>query len=594
MTALSSRSPLTRRTVLAFLAIAALTPAAARAQAVAAPEAPASMAEDAPAVQTVAVAALASYDQLMKEINFLGELGGRPAASDMVEGMIAFFTGGRGVEGLDKSRPLGMVLQTDGAAFAPILCLPVADIAPLLELAENFGFEPIEAGDGVYEVELKDQTVFVRNTGAWTFVGQTAESLAQAPQDPGSSFQNLTATYDFAVSVMAQNVPDMYRRVALEQLRQGMEEGLTQEENETEEEFAERSRLAESQVEQIGELVEGLDVVTLGWSIDAEKKHTFLDAVITGVAGSDIALAMDAYKDPKSGVNGFHRPKAAMSLLTVGTTPPELLEKQKEQTEAAIAMVRGQVQKGMKEQADSGKLPDDPAVRAALEGATEDLIDVYADMLTGGRVELGGSLDLQGDGYDMVVGGYVPDPAKVESAFKKLADAAASQEGFPGVEWGYATHAGVKMHGMTIPVPEQATEAREALGESVRVVMGVGGERVYLAVGPRGEESLKRAIDESAASAEKAILPAELIVSIGQILTAAEKVAPPQAAPVIGMVLGAMEDVPPGVDRLVMTTESVDRGMRVRYLLEEGVLKAVGNAAATAAAMQQGQAGGGY
>lgn len=584
-----------RRRLVALAALASLAPVAfspaALAQKVVAPEAPAAV-----GTKTIAVAALTNYDQLIKEIGFLGSLGGNENAGDWVEGMLAFFTGGRGLEGLDKSRPIGVVLQTDGANFAPIGCLPVADLSPMLELAENFGFEPVAGDNGVYELELPDQTVYFQQTGAWTFVARSADALAQAPADPTKDLQKLVEKYDFGVTLYAQNLPPIYRQIALEQLRQGMEEGLVKQENETEEEFEARRGLAETQIDQLSDLVDGLNVVTVGWSVDAGKRQTFVDAELTSVAGSDLALAMSTYDKATSGVTGFHRPQAAASVLTSGVTPPALLEKQKAQNEAAIAMVRAQIDKALQEQIDEGKIPDDADVQQAIKGATNDLVDVYADMVRDGHIEVGGSLDLAGEGFDAIAAAYVPDPSKVEAAFKKLAEAAAKEPKFPGVEWGYATHAGVKLHGMTVPVPAEAGQAREALGETVRLIMGVGGERVYFAMGPRGEESLKKAIDESAAKAGQPIQPGELIVSVGQILTAAEKVAPPHAAPMIGMVLGAMEDVPAGSDRLVVSTEAIDGGMRIRYLLEEGVLKALGKAAATAAAMQQqnGRAPGGF
>ncbi len=599
MIAPAPRSRTSRRLV-ALATLVSLTPLAigpaAFAQAVAAPEAPAAQAPAAVETKTIAVAALTNYNQLIKEITFLGGLGGNPNAGDWVEGMIAFFTGGRGLEGLDKNRPIGVVVQTDGAGFAPIGCLPIADLTPVLELAENFALEPIDNGDGVYELELPEQTIYFQQVGEWTFVSNTPEALAQAPADPAKDLQKLVEKYDLGVTLYSQNLPAMYRQIALEQLRQGMEEGLVQQENETEEEFQARRALAETQIAQISDLIDGLNVVTIGWSIDAEKKHTFIDAELTALEGTDLALAMTTYENATSGVTGFHRPQAAASFLTSGVTPPELLEKQKAQNEAAIEMVRSQIDKALQEQIEEGKIPDDPDVQEAIKGATSDLVDVYADMIRNGRVEVGGSLDLAGEGFDAIAAGYVPDPTKVEAAFKKLAEAAAKEPKFPGVEWAYATHAGVTLHGMTVPVPEEAGQAREALGESVRLIMGVGGERVYFAMGPRGEESLKKAIDESAAKAGQPISPpGELIVSVGQILTAAEKVAPPNAAPMIGMILSGMEDVPAGADRLIVTSEPIDGGLRVRYLLEEGVLKAIGQAAATAAAMQQqGGAPGGF
>lgn len=572
-----------------LVALVSLLPHAAHGQAVAAPEAP--PAEQAIAAQTtVAVATLAGYDALLQDVDFIGELGGRPATADMVEGMLAFFTGGRGLEGLDKSRPIGVVLQTDGSNFTPLGCLPVADLSPMLELAENFGFEPVDAGEGVYELELPEQTIFFKQTGQWTYVGQTAAALASAPADPSQALSKLIDQYDLGVQVFAQEVPAMYKALAIDEMRKGMDEGLAQQEDESDEEFEARRKMTEAQIDQLVDMIDGLDEVTVGWTVDSEGKRTFLDAELTGVPGSDMALAMSVYGESTSGVTGFHRPEAAASVLTIGSTPPELMEKQKEQIDATVEMLRNQAQKGIDE---AKEIPDDPEVREAISSAMDDLVDAYGDMLRSGRVELGGSLDFAGEGFDLIAAAYVVDTTKVESAFKKLAEAASKQEGFPGVEWGYAEHAGVELNGMTIPIPEAAEQFRDTIGESIRIVMGVGGERVYLAAGPRGEESLKKAIDTSAEMTGKAILPAELVVSLKQCLTAGEKMAQGQASAVIGMMLDSLEKTPEGSDRIVVTAESVENGVRIRYLLEEGVLKAIGQMAAQAAAMQQ-QGGGGF
>jgi len=577
-----------------FVALVSLAPALALGQTAAAPEAPPEQAA-ATGQKTVAVVALAGYDRLMEDIDFLGELGGRPATADMVEGMLAFFTGGRGLEGLDKSRPIGVVLRTDGSAFTPLVCLPIPDLDPILELAENLGLEPLLDDSGVYEVATPEQTVYVKQSGEWTYAAQTAEALANLPADPSGPLKQIVGSYDLGAMVLAQNVPEMYRQIALEQLRQGMEEGLQQEEGESDEAFARRRELAETQIDQIGDMIQGLERLTVGWSVDTENKRTFLDAELIGVEGSDMALAMSVYDDSTSGVAGFHRPEAAASLLTAATTPPELLEKQKEQIDATVAMLRTQAAKAIDE---GEELPDDPEFRETLKSAANELIDAYGDMLRSGRVDLGASLSLAGEGYDLVAGAFVADPSKVESAFKKLAEAAEKQDpDFPGVEWGYAEHTGVTLHGMTVTFPEDKPEtakAREVLGESLRVVMGVGAERVYLAAGPRGEEALKRAIDDSASMTDEPIKPAEVIVSLQQTLSAAEKLAvEPQAEQVIGMMLDALEQAPEGTDRIVFTSEAVEDGVRMRYLVEEGVLKAIGQTVAAAAAMQAQQQGAG-
>ena len=42
----------------------------------------------------------------------------------MVEGGLALFTQGKGAEALDKTKPWGVIVQTDGTAFCPSAACP--------------------------------------------------------------------------------------------------------------------------------------------------------------------------------------------------------------------------------------------------------------------------------------------------------------------------------------------------------------------------------------------------------------------------------------------------------------------------------------
>ena len=120
----------------------------------------------------------------------------------------------------------------------------------MLEVAENFGFEPIDTGDGAYEIELPDQTIFFKSAGEWVFVAQSAAALASAPADPTQTLTDLTADVrPRRQAARCRTSRDVPPRVALEELRNGMEEGLAQEEDESDEDFQARRDLAEAQVD---------------------------------------------------------------------------------------------------------------------------------------------------------------------------------------------------------------------------------------------------------------------------------------------------------------------------------------------------------
>jgi phosphosulfolactate synthase (CoM biosynthesis protein A) len=559
-----------------------------------------SMADIQPAgeLKTVAVAALSGYDALMADVSLLSELGGRPEGAKMVEGMLALFTQGRGLEGLAKDRPIGVVLQTDGAQFIPLVCVPVTNVDSLLELVTGFGFEPVDAGNGITEIELPDQTIYVKEAGEWAFVAQTPAALEAAPEDPSAAMSELVGQYDVGVRVAVQNVPEMYRTIAIEQMREGMEQGMQRMDDESDEAFEKRQALATAQIEQVAEMIESLDELTLGWSLDNQQRTTHLDIAFTALPDTLLAKGVACYTDTKTDFAGFTGEEAAASFQLGANTPEEVMEQYREQLEAGIEVMRTQAEKAIDESED---LADDEESRTTLKSAVADLIDVYEALAFADHNDLAGSLQLGtlggGSGEPgVVVGGFVPETEKLLSALKKVAEVAKKEEPtLADPEWDYATHAGVKLSRVTLPVPNENDEGvpmppalREAFGENVTIVLGLAEDAAYLAAGPAAEEQLKSAIDESAGRQGEACTPVVAELSVRQFLLMAQKVAPDdEGKKVVNMIVDAFKDVPSGKDHLRATVKPIENGMTVRYEAEEGVLQAIGEGVSAAQKAQQ-------
>ena len=533
-------------------------------------------------LKTVAIAALSGYDALLGDISYLGELVGRPGAGDMLEGLIAMFAQGRDVTamGLDKTRPIGVVLQTDGMQFVPIACLPITDLDKTLEVIEGFGLEPVDAGDGIIELELPQQTLFLKASNGWTYAAQSPEAFDSIPANPEPMLRRMVKEYDLGVRIKVQNVPDMYRQIALQAMQQGMEQGLEQQDEEDDETFELRSRLAEAQIEQLTDLIDGLDEVTLGWSLDSEAKKTYLDASFTVLPDSKLAPAVALYDKATTRFAGFHNPAAMMSMLASGETPPEMIEDQREQFEAMIAMFRKQGNDALDKQ---DEIPNDET-REALRSAMTDLIDAYEEMILAGRADIGGSLDLSGEGFAFLAGGAIPSPEKIESALRHLADAVAANpeiDDAPEVAWNADEHAGIKLHQLVVPVPENG-QAQDLLGEELTLTVGIGEGAVYFAAGQRGVKSLKSAIDTSRSRDGEKILPFEMVLSLKQVIDAIEPLADNENRKGIEMMAAALAEVPEGSDHIRISGRPIENGMAIRYEAEEGVLSAVGQAAMAA------------
>ena len=179
--------------------------------------------DDAAAQQTgnkpVAVLSLAGYDRIMEDLDFLGGLAGNPGLSKNLEGAIQLFTQGQGLAGLDKKRPWGITLTTDGSSFQPLVFLPVNSLKQLLDALAGLIGEAQEGPNGTYQLSVFNFNIFCKEQDGWAYFGQSADELAALPKDPTKLLGGLDKSYDVALRLHVQNVPELYRSMLLDQLR---------------------------------------------------------------------------------------------------------------------------------------------------------------------------------------------------------------------------------------------------------------------------------------------------------------------------------------------------------------------------------------
>lgn len=539
-------------------------------------------------MQTIAVVAMNGYDDLMADINYLGGLFGRPESGQMIEGMVAMFTQGKGIVGLDKSRPLGVVVAADGENVTPVGCLPIDDLDAVLQIAQGFGLMPADAGGGVTELELPDQTLYLKPDGAWVFVADDPDALENTPADPSALLESLVSEYDLGAKALVQSIPEEARAELIGAMREGMEAGLQQQPGESDEQHEMRVQLAEVQVDQITDMIDGIDELTFGLNIDAEGKVTQIDGSVTTIPGTMIATALTSYDNLETHHRGFHREGAAMSMLAAGNNPPELIEQQREQLETLVGVFREQINQAIDEQ-DDIELTDEQ--RETLKEAGADLMDAYEALVFAERSDAGGSVDFKDGQLSVIAGVTLDKPEKLESALKSLVQVLDEQPGFPGVQWDADSHAGVAMHQLSVPLPPNAEKVRPMFGEMVDVTVGFGPGSAYIAAGPRGVEDLKEAIDQSASSVGPLEYPAEVLISVGKILRTVQPYATPDAEPMLNLLVDKLDEMPAGADEVSVRVIRIDQGATFRYQINEGVLQAIG---AAAEAAQAAQAGGGF
>jgi hypothetical protein len=539
-------------------------------------------------VKTLAVVAMNSYDEIVSDVNFAGSLADRPETGQMIDGMISLFTQGKGLVGVDKSKPWGVVVQTDGLQMMPIGCLPVTSLDQLLSIGVPFGLQVTENSDGIKVITLPNQqTIYAKAKDGWAFVSMSADTLAYAPANPMALLSKLVADYDMAAQISIQNAPEMYRQQAISALQAGLKEGLEQKPDESDEQFQARQKLAEGQMDQIVKMIKEVDDVTIGWAIDSQQQRAFADFTYRFLPDSKMAKQLSSYGQPQTNFAGFYKSDAALTLSFASKTDPDLIKDDVDQIRASMQTVRQQVMKALDEE---NEFPDD-ATRDAVKAAMNDVMDALEATASAGQMDGGASLQLQPDKCTVVAGMLVKSPEKIESALKKLSDVAEKDPDFPGIQWNAASHAGVNFHTLQVPVPEGEKNARRLFGEKVNVAVGIGPESVYFAVGPDYLEAINQAIDASAADPNKEVPPFEVSFSLGPIMAVSaayeEDAKQKQVAQTIADMLQGEAQ---GRDHVRMVGHFIPNGLRYRIEAEEGVLRAIGKAAAEAQEQAQQQA----
>ncbi|MCI0333430.1 MAG: hypothetical protein L0228_09425 [Planctomycetes bacterium] len=531
-------------------------------------------------LKTLAVVAIAPYESLVRDITFLGTLAGKPELGQMVEGGLAFFTQGKGPGAIDKTQPWGVIVQTDGAQFLPIVCLPVTNIDDLLGVATAFGAQIADGEEGVKVLSLpNEQTIYVKHDGNWAFIGNTPASLAQLPKEPQTILAKMLAEYDIAANVSVKDVPEMYRQFAIQAMQAGMQQQLVKKENETDEEFETRQKLAETQMQQMVQMINEIETVTLGWSVDAEQQRTFLDFAYLVKPLSKLAEQLTAYENTRTNFAGFYQPDAAATLTFAMKADPKLIEQDIAQLNAAMQSMRAQFNKAV----DENEELDDADARDAIKAGMSDWFDALEATTKAGQFDAGAALTAGPETMTLIAGAHVKEPKKIEEGLKKMEAAANKSPKFQGIQWNAASHEGIDFHTLVVPIPEEQEAPRRLLGSEANIAVGIGPEAVYLAVGRDHVEAAKKAIDASAAEPDKAVPPFELAVSLGPIMEmAAAQAEDDKQKAILETVADMLKNEAQGRDHIRVVGRVVPNGLRYRLEAEEGVLRGIGKATAEA------------
>ena len=414
-------------------------------------------------------------------------------------------THGKGLAGLDKSRPWG-VLVSLGENDQPVVqgYLPVTDLKQLVASIPVPGGEtPAANAKGVYEFPAGDKTVYVKQKEKWAVFSWNEETLDSAPADPTAALSDLTKKYLFAVRGSVQNVPAASRENFLNSLRGIVDFTLAmQQQAGSEEERALQAASVKQIFAKLEKFSKELDTAVIGVGLDPSSKALFLDFELRGVAGSELAKKFDTLKDAKTDFAGFALPGAAMTMLSAGTSDDEDVADAKAMLEKFKATANKQLDA-------NDQLGDKRELAKKLLGDLLDVLEKTAKL----KKSDGGMAIVLADAPAVVAGVRIAEGAKLESTLKS--SSTNSPKTSPClkeiIKFDAEKYEGVNFHVAKIPLPDP--EAAKVFGDSVQIVVGISPTSLYFGAGKDPIATIKKAIDASKASPQKAIDPLDMVVS---------------------------------------------------------------------------------
>lgn len=514
----------------------------------------------------VITVAFSGYEELISDLNFVGNLAGNPQLGAAIEMSTMLATGGRELKSLDKSKPWGGVVYADGPEFRGLAFVPLADLEELKGILETNAVE-VEEVDGCLVAKANGQNVYLKGKDGWIFVSGKSANLENLPEDPVATLGGLQESYNLAVRLDVQNVPQEMRDMLLSLLEMGMQGGMMQMPGESDQQYALRTKMAGQTLEELKRAVNELEAIQLGLAIDEKVPSIYLDIEVVAVPDTEMARRITAPKGMTTNFGGFVVSDAAVSYNGVS----RLEQSQTDQINGMINGFRDNIHKEL----DGQDLPED--IAKTSKQLVNEAFAILTSSVEERELDLGTFLRADDEQATWLGGIRVADGSKVEDILKTVVDEAAKE--LPAlkeaVQFDAVEHAGVRLHTLTVPTSELGVpELSDLFGEELVIVVGAADKAAYVSVGSDSLAALKKAIDDSKAA--KDLPPATVTVSVGAIAKLLAKYVPdPQVQNAAGLIVAKLADSK-GKDRITMTTTISESGQKVRIEIEEDLLKVLG------------------
>lgn len=470
------------------------------------------------------VVSFSGVEELQADVGFLGQMTQNRELGETIGKLLSKRSGIEKLDGIDRGRPWGLVVQTDGLRVTPLVFVPVSDAAELLKSLQPVIGEPEPVAAGLWKIGSRTLTGYVRAKEGWAYVGQSEETLERLP-DPVAVLGDLPKRYDLAITFAPAHLPEALRTLAIDQLR---EDGK----------LAPGGDLLYRWLE---DFFTDVRQATLGWTLDRQSKLAALELTLTPTPGSK---AGPRWQAQQALVNSLRGSPESVTALDVSLS------------------FKGGAQVGN----DLGlsKLLE----RTGLGGKAvfaDALVALLADAARSEPAEAAVRIHGKSPPFAIVAAARLSDPTVVERQIDKLSQAADGSS--LRVKKDVAQQGSLRVHALELAGAKEETVLKKLLGDDATIYVATSGQHVFVACGQQALPAIEKSLPGKAVEA----LVVQFSLRLGSVLSAVSRVTDNQSLVPVLTLLGL--SLQSGDDRVLFSVETSGEQARARLEARESLLR---------------------
>jgi hypothetical protein len=434
----------------------------------------------------IAVITIKNADALISDLKYILAAGGSDELGDLVDNMIDQMTQGKGLAGIDRTKPLGAYMTLNAGNTADfVVFIPVTDNRVFKEdfLTSIFSRQQQVAG-GMFSVQSEDgQQFYGKFANGHCFISPLAAALNKLV-DPARIVQG---KFTFNMDADLSRMPDEVKDGLLEQFEETVkaaEEEQAVPLSEIEARVRDRGQKIFSELARM--LIKETDRLSIGIDVDQKSKLVALDIGMVPRPKSPFAQSLAAYKNTTSALASLIAPDAAASMIFAAPVSNQLRQYFMDTIQATIEQARTDIDNSedlaTNEKNAAKELMERLMTIIKSTGETTPNVDNVFAVYT-----------LPNDMAQIVAAGNVPSGADVT---KSLAEFAKHHDGTPQgdkVKVDVAQHAGAQIHRLTFDLDGESPN----YFTTGTAHLAVRKNTIFFAVGGDSLEAVKTAIDRS-------------------------------------------------------------------------------------------------